>query len=198
MKRWVGLSLLLIPLLASAASFWDGNAALQRGDATFEAGLFAASNSFQQDTEIQIDNLDTGKSAQATVVQRIDGQADILVLVSPKTASALGISQGTLARVRVTLVVRPGSGASSLGESAYSLDPDVNPGAAYGGAEPAATAQAAAAADTQADTCPADRCRAGSPSLARKPPDRAVVPNRGCGNGFAQCTRSAATGAESA
>jgi hypothetical protein len=152
MKRWVGLSLFLIPLLASAASFWDGNAALQRGDATFEAGLFAASNSFQENTEILIDNLDSGKSAKATVVKRIDNQADILVLVSPIAAAALGISQGTLARVRVTLAVEQGGSASSLAESAYSLDPDVNPGAAYGEVEPAASVQQAAAADTQTDT----------------------------------------------
>ncbi len=114
MKRWISLCLLLVPLIASAASFWDGNAALQRGDATFEGGMFAASNSFPQDTQISIVNLDTGKSATATITKQIDGQPDILVLLSPMTASALGISQGTLARVRVTITARPPSAPTAV------------------------------------------------------------------------------------
>ena len=111
MKRWVSLCLLLVPIIAPAASFWDGNAALQRGDATFEGGMFAASNSFSQGTLISIQNLDSGKTATATITIQIDGQPDILVLLSPMTAAALGISQGTLARVRVTIVARPPSAA---------------------------------------------------------------------------------------
>ena len=61
MKRWVALSLLLIPLLASAESFWEGSAALQRGDATFESSLSAASNSFAPDTRVLVQNLETGQ-----------------------------------------------------------------------------------------------------------------------------------------
>ena len=114
MKRWISLCLLLVPLLASAASFWDGNAALQRGDATFEGGMFAASNSFPQDTQISIENLDSGKTATATITKQIDGQPDILVLLSPMTASALGISQGTLARVRVTITARTPSAPAAV------------------------------------------------------------------------------------
>jgi hypothetical protein len=134
MKRWIGLSLLLVPLLAGAASFWDGNAALQRGDAAFEAGSFAASNSFPTDTRIQIQNLDTGKTTEATVTKRIDSQSDILVLVSPPAAAALGITQGTMASVRVTVIPpQQPAAVTKPGEQVYSSDPDVNPGAAYGG-----------------------------------------------------------------
>ena len=134
MKRWIGLSLLLVPVLASAAGFWDGNAALQRGDPTFESGSFAVSNSFPPDTRVLVTNLETGKTAEATVTNRIDSQSDILILLSPKAAAALGLSQGMMARVRVTVVSRPEeAGAARPGEQAYSMDPDVNPGAAYGG-----------------------------------------------------------------
>ena len=94
MKRWIGCALLLVPLLLGAADFWDGNAALQRGDAAFESGAFAASNSFPQDTRILVTNLDTGKSTQATVTRRISSQSDILVFLSPVAAQALGIAQG--------------------------------------------------------------------------------------------------------
>ncbi|MGA2976280.1 MAG: SPOR domain-containing protein [Spirochaetia bacterium] len=160
MKRWIRLALLLVPLLASAASFWDGNAALQRGDATFESGMYAASNSFPEETQIAIVNLDTGKSATATVTKRIDGQSDILVLLSPMTASALGISQGTLARVRVTIATRQNASSTTPpDDQTYSLDPDLNPGAAYG-----EVAQGSSAAASQAATSEESTAVAAAPS----------------------------------
>jgi rare lipoprotein A (peptidoglycan hydrolase) len=131
MKRWIGLTLLLVPFIVSAAGFWDGNAALERGDAAFENGLYAASNSFPKDTRILIENLDTGKTTAATITERIEGRSDILVLLSPKTAEALGIEQGTLASVRVTVTSSPNPTAAQPSEQAYSLDPDVNPAAGY-------------------------------------------------------------------
>jgi len=131
MKRWIGLTLLLVPFVVSAAGFWDGNAALQRGDAAFESGLYAASNSFPKDTRIVIENLDTGKTAAATITERIEGRSDILVLLSPKTAEALGIEQGTLASVRVTVTSSPNPVPFQPSEQAYSLDPDHNPAAGY-------------------------------------------------------------------
>ncbi len=143
MKPWIVLSLLLVPFLASAADFWDGNAALQRGDASFESGLYATSNSFPPGTQITILNEDTGKTVTATVTGRIEGQSDILVLLSPKTAQALGLSQGTLGRVRVTLPARSGTATSTqTGDQTVSSDPDVNP-AAGTRSEPAAAEEPA-------------------------------------------------------
>jgi hypothetical protein len=133
MKRWIGIAMLLVPLCVSAQSFWDGNASVQRGDAGFESGLFAVSNSFPPDSRIVIQNLDTGQTTPATVTKRIDGQSDILLLLSPMTATAIGISPGTMARVRVTMAspapVTPR--ASQSQEQVTSRDPDINPGAAY-------------------------------------------------------------------
>src|SRR5271169_4037710 len=131
MKRWIGLTLLLVPFVVSAAGFWDGNAALERGDAAFESGLYAASNSFPKDTRVLIENLDTGKTTAATITERIEGRSDILVLLSPKTAEALGIEQGTLASVRVTVTSSPNPAPAQPSEQAYSLDPDLNPAAGY-------------------------------------------------------------------
>jgi len=149
MKRWIVLSLLLVPLLASAEGFWDGNAALQRGDASFESGLYATSNSFPPGTQITIQNQDTGKTVTATITGRIEGQSDILVLLSPKTADALGLPRGTLGRVRVTVPPRADSTASAQpGDQTVSSDPDVNPAAAYGG--PDRTGAAAAPTDSTA------------------------------------------------
>jgi hypothetical protein len=146
MRRWICLSLLLVPLLVSAQSFWDGNATLQRGDASFESGSFAASNSFPPDTQIMVQNVQTGKSTAVTVTKRIEGQSDILVLLSPPAAAALGIAQGSLASVRVTVISRPSAAeATQPSEQAFSLDPDLNPGAAYGEQNPSTAPQSSAA-----------------------------------------------------
>jgi hypothetical protein len=174
MKRWICLSLLLVPLLASAESFWDGNAALQRGDATFESGSFAASNSFPPDTQILVQNVQTGKSTPVTVTKRIDGQSDILVLLSPPAAAALGIAQGAMASVRVTVISRPGTAQTTQSsEQAFSLDPDLNPGAAYAGQNPPSTetqnpqpetAQAKTVQETtQPETAPAKNAQETTP-----------------------------------
>ena len=168
MKRRIGLCLLLVPLLASAAGFWDGNAALQRGDSTFESGSFAASNSFPPDTRILVTNLETGKTAEVTVTKRIESQSDILILLSPKAASALGLSKGMLASVRITVISSPEEArAARPGEQTYSMDPDVNPGAAYGGptqnpspAQPESTQQAA---EAQPETPPQPAAEAPQP-----------------------------------
>jgi rare lipoprotein A (peptidoglycan hydrolase) len=102
-KFWTAAAFLLIGLCASAQSFWDGNAALQRGDPSFEKGSFAASNSFPTGTKIVVENLETGKTAEVEVSRRSGEQSDLLVLLSPKAASALGIPAGQIAAVRVTL-----------------------------------------------------------------------------------------------
>jgi hypothetical protein len=164
MKRWIGLILLLVPFLAPAAGFWDGNAALQRGDSTFEAGMYAASNSFAENTKIVIVNSTTGKSATVTVTRRIDGQSDILVLLSPPAAAALGISQGTLASVRVTIPEPPAvASVSHASDQTLSQDPDLNPGAAYPQA-------AAAPADTTTTEQPADQTQAAAAETTTEQP----------------------------
>lgn len=157
MKRWIGLALILVPILAPAAAFWDGNAALQRGDASFEAGMFGAYNSFAPGAVVVVQNLETGKTATVTITGRVAGPSDILVLLSPTAAAALGIKAGTLASVRLTLASRAAaSAASSLAEQTASQDPDLNPAVAYGGpttgAAPAGGGPVAAAAASEEPT----------------------------------------------
>ena len=155
MKRWVVLGLLMIPLLAWADSYWEGNAALQRGDAAFESGLYAESDSFAPDTQLMVQNLDNGKSTVVTVSQRADSQSNILILLSPRAADALGIAAGSIARVRVTEEQKAAStGTPAAPEKSFNPDSDVNPGAAYA-EEPAAGSQAPAAAASQPDQTPA-------------------------------------------
>jgi hypothetical protein len=137
MKRWIAIVMSFLPLVASAAGFWDGNAALQRGDSSFESGLFAVSDSFAPDTVILVENLDTGKTARVTVSQGAPSQANILVLLSPLAADALGIATGTVARVRVTLAARAPSNLASLDQDRVSsADPEINPAVAQAAQQP--------------------------------------------------------------
>jgi cell division protein FtsN len=129
-KFWTAAAFLLIGLCASAQSFWDGNAALQRGDPSFENGSFAASNSFPTGTKIVVENLETGKSAEVEVSRRAGEQSDLLVLLSPKAAAALGIPAGQIAAVRVTLKrAETAQAETGTGDDILSRDPDINPAA---------------------------------------------------------------------
>lgn len=151
MKRWIVVFLLMVPLLASAESYWEGNAALQRGDTAFESGLYAASNSFPPDTQLTVTNLETSRSTAATVSGRIEGQSDILILLSPKAADAIGLASGSIARVRITVTQMAPTEGASAAERPYNPDTDVNPAAAYEGKPntPAEVAQQPAASDQQ-------------------------------------------------
>ena len=144
MKSWVVLILLMVPLLASADSYWEGDAVLQRGDAAFESGPYAASNSFAPDTQLMVQNLENGKSTVVIVSQRMDRQSDILILLSPKAADAVGIAPGGIARVRITVLQKSASAAAGASpEGTFNPDSDVNPAAAYAGrpSVPAASPQ---------------------------------------------------------
>src|SRR4030042_1230609 len=103
MKRWPLGFLLVLALSAHAESFWDGNAAVQRGDAAFEAGMFAVCNAFARDTDIVIEDLATGKTTTVRVTGRIDDRLDIMVLLSPAAALPLGLAPGDLAPGRGTI-----------------------------------------------------------------------------------------------
>src|SRR5208283_2061840 len=84
-RKWIALPLLLLlPLGLSAQSFWDGDAAIQRGDAAFESGSYAASNSFSEGTQVVVQDLDTGKSTTVTISSRISGPSNVLMMLSPK------------------------------------------------------------------------------------------------------------------
>jgi hypothetical protein len=186
---------LSVSLFASAQSFWDGNAAVQRGDSRFESGSFAASNSFPADTQILIENLETGKTTKAVVSQRMPSQSDLLVLLSPRAAAEIGISQGRIAPVRVKVQgPLPAEGQRLPTELALSPDPDINPAAgvppqpearrvseaprepaaeepALAAAAPAETpAQEAAPAPTEAPRAAAEPSAGGTGALESLPP----------------------------
>jgi cell division septation protein DedD len=142
MKRWPLGFLLVIAISAHAQSFWDGNAAMQRGDAAFDTGPFALSSAFARDTEIVVENPATGKTTTVKVVGRVDDRLDILVLLSAAAAIPLGLGQGEIIQVRVTIRKVVAESAPILAEDTTpSADPDRVPSPV---ASPAAEEQPAA------------------------------------------------------
>jgi cell division protein FtsN len=121
---------LLCAFFSYAQSFWDGGAALFRGDSAFESGFYIASNSFAIGTEVEVENLETGKKTTAIVSQRIDGQTDLLALLSPKAASGVGITAGQITSVRITLKSTAAAAERALAkDQPYNTDSDRNPAA---------------------------------------------------------------------
>jgi hypothetical protein len=123
-------ALISLGLPSWCADFWDGNAAILKGDARFESGVYAASNSFPTDTEIQVQNLENQRVVTAIVTQRIAGQSDILVFLSPKAGESIGMTQGRMNRVRVKVPMKTVIPTATLVEDrTESRDPDINPSA---------------------------------------------------------------------
>ena len=132
-KFWIAAAFLTVSLFAAAESFWDGGAAIQKGDSSFESGYYVASNSFPVNTEVIVQNLETGKTVTAIVTGRIDDQGDLLVLLSAKVAAAIGISQGQVAPVRITVkTTATAMSRGRVGDIPYSQDPDINLSAGMG------------------------------------------------------------------
>ena len=90
------------PLLF-AQNIWEGNAAQIRRGEFVEEGMFAASNSFPQNTMIEVENPRTGKTVQVTVVKRIQDNPNLFLLLSSQAADVLGIQGGEVEGVAVRL-----------------------------------------------------------------------------------------------
>ena len=129
MKKYLLLffSILLISGI-NAEESWEGNATTAREGLFETEGFFVLSNSFNDNTEITVENLDTGARTEVTVVDRIMYNMDFFLLLSQKAAQALGMVRGEVARVKVQMYKEPELVAAQLpAELPFSPDPDVNP-----------------------------------------------------------------------
>ncbi len=119
---------LCLPLIGYTQESWEGNAALIRQGEFSGSGLYAASNSFPENTCIRVENVQTGKSVEVTVVKRIEGASNIFLLLSEQAGAQIGLSGSEVIRVRARVISSIGhSLEETLREQAYSSDPDLNP-----------------------------------------------------------------------
>ena len=134
-KKTIFIPIILILMLSavsvSAESIWEGSAAMGRyGEFPF-TGFYGASNSFQQNDFVEVENLENGKRTRLIVVDRLT-EPGLLMLVSNEAAQELGIYQNDITRIKVRKL-SSGQTPKSLeyDDLAYNPDPDLNPAAAF-------------------------------------------------------------------
>jgi hypothetical protein len=126
------LALILALVVLSGASVWEGAAALApRGDLP-EDGYYAATNSFPQNTVVDITNLETGKSVRAIVSSGLNTPG-LLAILSADTASRIGLSAKTIGRIRMTQPEDPIAFSRFTEGLVVSGDPDYDPEAMIAG-----------------------------------------------------------------
>jgi hypothetical protein len=167
-KNLTGAMLLIFALIRVSAATWEGSA-ITGGAGDFPAeGLYAACNSFPRDSIVELSNLETGKTATVTIISNVDNPG-VFIALSPKTAEALGMQQGTAARVRaVSLAASQAEATLPAARAGVSADPDFNPRVFFEREKAAlqATAAAEAPALSQAPTPIAPAVSALQPAAA--------------------------------
>ncbi|MDR1025642.1 MAG: septal ring lytic transglycosylase RlpA family protein, partial [Treponema sp.] len=122
------LLLTLLSLSLIGASVWEGAAALApRGDLP-EEGYYAATNSFPQNTVVDITNLETGRSIRAIVSSGLNTPG-LLAVLSPDAAGRIGLGTKTIGRIRMTQPEDPIAFSRFTEGLVASGDPDYDPAA---------------------------------------------------------------------
>ena len=91
----MGISLFFL----AGASVWEGAAVLS--EELPENGLYIATNSLPLNTVVDVTNLENGMSSRVVVASGLSSSG-FLALLSRDTANALGISKGSLSRIRMS------------------------------------------------------------------------------------------------
>ncbi|HSV56268.1 MAG TPA: SPOR domain-containing protein [Magnetospirillaceae bacterium] len=118
------LFIVMAAAMPGICSAWEGSATVGVRGEFPGSGLFAASDSFPRDTEVNVVNLENGKTVTVVVTGGV-GNPGIFMLLSPEAARALAMEPGTLTRVRAssprTITRLPSVPSAREG------DPDFNP-----------------------------------------------------------------------
>ncbi len=126
---WVGGLLFLIWGTGFSQRIWEGTATVARYGEFPPSGMYGASNSFERNSIVDVENISNGKRARIIITGRVSDPTLFLV-VSEQVAAELGIGKMDIARVRVSPVVTPGIDPSLVKpELPLSPDPDINPSA---------------------------------------------------------------------
>lgn len=131
MKRSVLLILLITFFtvgIATAQSEWEGTTAMGRYGEFPNSGYYGASNSFPRNTLVEVENVETGRTATVLIVDRLDDPG-LFLLLSREAAEELGIEDDQVVRSRVVLADNSNRLAVENEDRPFSPDPDVNPGA---------------------------------------------------------------------
>jgi len=131
MKRiwWVFVYISLLAGWAHGQRVWEGTASVARYGEFPPSGMYGASNSFDRNSIVEVENLETGKKVRLVITGKL-ADPTLFLVVSEEAGAELGMERSTIARVRVTPVVA--SGLVPIVppiEPPTSPDPDINPAA---------------------------------------------------------------------
>jgi cell division septation protein DedD len=131
MKRigWVFVYTFLLAGWAHGQRVWEGTASVARYGEFPPSGMYGASNSFDRNSIVEVENLETGKKVRLVITGKL-ADPTLFLVVSEEAGAELGMERSTIARVRVTPVVA--SGLVPIVppiEPPTSPDPDINPAA---------------------------------------------------------------------
>jgi hypothetical protein len=91
---------MLVSFFFLSASIWEGSASIAPPSILPETGLYAATNSFPQNTVILVINLENEKTVEVIVRASLDNPS-LLILLSKEAADAISLSNQYTGRVRV-------------------------------------------------------------------------------------------------
>jgi hypothetical protein len=113
-----------VTVLASASS-WEGSAMIGTYGDFPASGYYAACNSFARNTAVEVVNLENGRSITVIITRTLDTPG-VFMMLSVEAASALGVQQGRVARIRAS-EPRSAMELAPSAKSGSSFDPDLNP-----------------------------------------------------------------------
>ncbi|MDR2516691.1 MAG: SPOR domain-containing protein [Spirochaetaceae bacterium] len=123
---------LILALLVSGVSVWEGAAAVSLNGELPEEGYYVATRSFPRNTVVDVTNLETGRTIRVIVAAALDAPG-LLAVVSRDTARAIGLQSRSIGRVRMTMPSDP-IAFSRFGQGVNTGDPDFDPRAALAAA----------------------------------------------------------------
>ncbi|NBC29523.1 MAG: hypothetical protein GVY29_05970 [Spirochaetes bacterium] len=112
-----------------AQNTWEGTAIVGGYGQFPREGLYAASNSFERNSVVEVTNPETGQSVEVIVVDRVS-QPGVFMVLSEDAADELELDEDVPAQVSVRPATTGGLAAVPRGpEAPFSRDPEVNPSA---------------------------------------------------------------------
>jgi hypothetical protein len=134
-KLSLAVTAVVIAILCTGASIWEGSAAVSIGGELPEGGYYAATKSFPRNTVVDITNLETGKSVRAIVAAGLDSPG-LLAILSKDAAEIIGIQNRSIGRIRMTMPSDPIAFSRFTEGFNPNGDPDYDPRAAIAAASP--------------------------------------------------------------
>ncbi|MDR3124089.1 MAG: SPOR domain-containing protein [Treponema sp.] len=98
--RWVSCAVLAL-LALTAASVWEGSAAVSLEGELPEGAYYAATNSFPRNTVVDVTNLENGRTIRVIVAAGLDSPG-LLAMLSRNAATAIGLQARGIGRIRMT------------------------------------------------------------------------------------------------